>query len=145
MDTQMVVFGVEDTLKAMEMSALERMILFEDIEVSRYEFTNPAKGETRIKYMNELQEKDPKNFKDPETGVDLEIKSTEPLSDWLLLHYGNYGLTIELITDQSSEGFQFCKGFGGIGGFLRYKIELDEILGDAAGNYDDFDAEEDFI
>jgi peptide chain release factor subunit 1 len=145
MDTQMVVFGVEDTLKAMEMSALERMILFEDIEVSRYEFINPAKGETRIKYMNELQEKDPKNFKDPETGVDLEIKSTEPLSDWLLLHYGNYGLTIELITDQSSEGFQFCKGFGGIGGFLRYKIELDEILGDAAGNYDDFDAEEDFI
>lgn len=106
MDTQMVVFGVDDTLKAMEMSALERMILFEDIEVSRYEFTNPAKNnETRIKYMSEAQEKDPKNFKDPETGVDLEIKCTEPLSDWLLLHYGNYGLTIELITDQSSEGF----------------------------------------
>lgn len=146
MDTQMVVFGVDDTLKAMEMSALERMILFEDIEVSRYEFTNPAKNnETRIKYMSEAQEKDPKNFKDPETGVDLEIKCTEPLSDWLLLHYGNYGLTIELITDQSSEGFQFCKGFGGIGGFLRYKIELDDIMADAAGQYDDFDADEDFI
>jgi hypothetical protein len=28
---------------------------------------------------------------------------------------------------------------------LRYKIELDEILGDAGGNYDDFDPDEDFI
>jgi peptide chain release factor subunit 1 len=146
MDTQMVVFGVEDTLKAMELSALKRMILYEDIEVSRYEFSNPAKGgEKRIRYLNENQEKDPKNFKDPETGVELEITSTEPLSDWLLMHYGNYGVAIELISDQSSEGFQFVKGFGGIGGFLRYKIELDEVLGDAGGNYDDFDPEDDFI
>lgn len=100
MDTGMVVFGVEDTLKAMEMTALERMILFEDIETSRYEFINPAKGgEKRIRYLNEAQEKDPKNFKDPETGVDLEITSTEPVSDWLLMHYGNYGLKIELISD----------------------------------------------
>jgi len=38
------------------------------------------------------------------------------------------------------------KGFGGIGGFLRYRIELDDIIGDATGNYDDdFDPEEDFI
>jgi peptide chain release factor subunit 1 len=62
-----------------------------------------------------------------------------------LLHYGNYGIKIELITDKSSEGFQFVKGFGGIGGFLRYKIELDEIMADAAGQYDEFDPDEDFI
>ena len=37
-DTGNVVFGVDDTLKANEMGALERMILFEDIEVQRFEF-----------------------------------------------------------------------------------------------------------
>jgi peptide subunit release factor 1 (eRF1) len=49
----MVVFGVDDTLKSMEMSALDRMILYEEIEVNRYEFMNPAKGgEKRIRYLN---------------------------------------------------------------------------------------------
>ena len=58
------------------------------------------------------------------------------------MHYLQYGIKIELITDQSSESFQFVKGFGGIGGFLRYKLELDDIIGDAAGQYDDFDPDE---
>jgi hypothetical protein len=38
------------------------------------------------------------------------------------------------------------KGFGGIGGFLRYKIELENHVGvTAAGGGDDFDADTDFI
>ena len=28
------------------------------------------------------------------------------------------GATLEIITDRSQEGAQFCKGFGGIGGML---------------------------
>jgi len=36
-DTGNVVFGVDDTLKAMEMGALDQMILFEEIEVQRFE------------------------------------------------------------------------------------------------------------
>jgi len=36
-DTGNVVFGVDDTLKANEMGALEKMILFEEIEVQRFE------------------------------------------------------------------------------------------------------------
>lgn len=125
--------------------ALEKMILFEDIDVQRFEFEMPDKKDTRIKYLNETQLKDQKHFLDHETGAQLEIKSQEGLADWLLLHYKEYGIKIELVTDQSSESFQFVKGFGGIGGFLRFKIDLDEYLGDAAGQDDDFDAEEDFI
>jgi hypothetical protein len=37
------------------------------------------------------------------------------------------------------------KGFGGIGGFLRYKIELDQHVGDTNAGGDDFDPESDFI
>lgn len=144
-DTGKVVFGVDDTLKAMEMGSLEKMILFEDIEVMRFELQMPDKEDTRIKYLNETQQKNPKHFQDPETGAQLEIKDQQTLSDWLLMYYGKFGIKIELVTDQSSESFQFVKGFGGIGGFLRYKLELDDIIGDAAGQYDDFDPEEDFI
>lgn len=28
------------------------------------------------------------------------------------------------MTNKSQEGAQFCKGFGGIGGLLRYRIDL---------------------
>jgi len=94
--------------------------------------------------LNQKQETDPKYFKDQTTGVDLEVVSCEQLADWLCLHYKAYGVQIEFITDKSPDGFQFCKGFGGIGGFLRYKLELDDIKHDATG-HEDFDPDEDFI
>jgi len=52
-----------------------------------------------------------------------------------------------LITDKTQEGFQFVKGFGGIGGTLRWKVELEDIPNDNMDNLggDDFDADEDFI
>jgi len=37
------------------------------------------------------------------------------------------------------------KGFGGIGGFLRYKVDIDGLEGNENAGGDDFDAEEDFI
>jgi len=57
----------------------------------------------------------------------------------------NFGAQIEFITDKSQEGFQFVKGFGGIGGFLRYKVDIEEGGGNDNAGGDDFDAEEDFI
>jgi hypothetical protein len=37
------------------------------------------------------------------------------------------------------------KGFGGIGGFLRYKVDMEEHHGDLGAGGDDFDPETDFI
>lgn len=146
LDSGMITFGVQDTIKAMELGALETMMLFENIEVMRYEIKNPVSGEVKVHLLNAQQEQDPKYFKDVESGVDLEVVSSESLADWLCLNYKNYGIQIEFITDKSPDGFQFVKGFGGIGGFLRYRIELDDVIGDANGNYDeDFDPDEDFI
>jgi peptide chain release factor subunit 1 len=110
----------------------------------RYEIKNPVKNETKVHLLTEAQEKDPKYFKDAETGVDCEVINSEQLADWLLLNFKKYGINIELITDKSSEGNQFCKGFGGIGGFLRYKIDVDDIVGDSEP-HDGFDPDEDFI
>jgi len=72
-DTGMIVFGVQDTIRALESGALERMILFEDLEVNRYEIKNPVKGTTIVQNLNKAQEKDPRYFKDAESGVDLEV------------------------------------------------------------------------
>lgn len=105
MDTNMIVFGVEDTMKALDMTALETLMLYEDIEVMRYEIRNPVKNETNVYLLTPKQEEDPKYFKDPETGVDLEVVSSEQLSDWLCLNYQSFGVKIEFITDKSPDGF----------------------------------------
>jgi peptide chain release factor subunit 1 len=34
---------------------------------------------------------------------------------------------LEFVTDRSQEGSQFCKGFGGIGGLLRWKVDFVEL------------------
>lgn len=146
LDTGMIVFGVADTMKALEMSAIEKVLLFDEIEMTRFEIKNPATGKINTWYLTEKQAEDPKYFKDASTGVDLEIISQEPLGDWLLVNYQHFGAKIELISDKTQEGFQFVKGFGGIGGTLRYKIDLDEIVDynkDLGG--EDFDPDEDFI
>lgn len=52
MDTGMVVFGVEDTMKALEVGALETMMLFEDLEVNRYVLKNPIKGDQKVLLLN---------------------------------------------------------------------------------------------
>ena len=36
--------------------------------------------------------------------------------------FQDYGAHLEIITDKSQEGSQFCSGFGGIGGLLRYVV-----------------------
>lgn len=52
LDTGMITFGVEDTMKALELGALETMMLFENIEIMRYEIKNPVKNETKIFLLN---------------------------------------------------------------------------------------------
>jgi len=52
LDTGLIVFGVDDTMKAMELGALECMLLFENIEVMRYEIKNPVTGEVKVHLLN---------------------------------------------------------------------------------------------
>nr|AAT39329.1 eukaryotic release factor 1 [Holosticha sp. HL-2004] len=145
LDTGMIVFGVDDTMRALEMGAIETMLLFEDLEVTRYVVKNPLKGSTKTLLLNPTQEKNSKYFKDQETNTDYDVMSEDALTEWLCHNFKNYGAKIEFITDKSQEGFQFVKGFGGIGGFLRYKIEIEDHHGEDGAGGDDFDAETDFI
>jgi len=105
LDTNMITFGVDDTMKALDMTALDTLMLFEEIEVMRYEIRNPVKNETNVFLLTPKQEEDPKYFKDPETGVDFEVISSEQLSDWICLNYQSFGVKIEFITDKSPDGF----------------------------------------
>ena len=67
-------------------------------------------------------------------------QSSEPQSllEWFSEKYKEFGAQLEFITDRSQEGAQFVKGFGGIGGLLRYKVDF-EVLGGGGLDGDDED------
>jgi len=60
-DTGKYCFGVEDTLKGLEMGAVETLIVWENLDITRYVLRNAA-GEEVIVYANKEQEKDREKF-----------------------------------------------------------------------------------
>lgn len=105
LDTGMIVFGVEDTMKALELGAIDQVLLFEELEITRYVIKNPVKGDTKILFLNPTQQKDTKYFKDAASGIDLDVVQEDNLAEWLCHNYQNYGASVEFITDKSQEGF----------------------------------------
>jgi len=55
LDTGMIVFGVQDTMKALELGAIETILLFEELEITRYVLKNPIKGDTKTLLLNPTQ------------------------------------------------------------------------------------------
>ncbi|XP_076919944.1 eukaryotic peptide chain release factor subunit 1-2-like [Bidens hawaiensis] len=127
-DTHKVVNG-NDTLKALELGAVDKLIVWENLDILRYTLKNITTGEVVIKHLNKDQEADQENFRG------LEVEEKMSLLEWFVNNYKRFGCTLELATDKSQEGNMFCKGFGGIGGILRYQLDIrlfDEASDDEA-------------
>ncbi|CAG8659793.1 2747_t:CDS:10, partial [Ambispora leptoticha] len=129
-DTGKFCFGVEDTLKGLELGAVETLIVWENLDVSRYVLKNSS-GVNQVVHMTKEQEKDRSMFLDKETGTEMEVVDRMPLLEWFAEHYKDFGATLEFITNRSQEGSQFVKGFGGIGGLLRYKVDFEQLTYDS--------------
>ncbi|KAL3793159.1 hypothetical protein HJC23_005661 [Cyclotella cryptica] len=126
-DTGKYCFMVEDTLKALDLGAVEDLIVWENLDVNRYVLRNASTGEERIIHLSPEQEKNESFFHDPATGVELEVVEKEPMVEWFANNYKSFGCNLEFVTDKSGEGTQFVKGFGGIGGILRWKVDFVEM------------------
>lgn len=85
-----------------------------------------------------------------ETKACLEAGAVETLiafgdhgdAEWFVDHCEEHGARLEIVTDQSQEGSQFLKGFGGIGGILRWRPT--GVL-DAEASYSDSDSDDDYF
>jgi peptide chain release factor subunit 1 len=125
-------FGIEDSLKALEMGAIETLIVYENLDTMRYTLKNAQSGEEKILHLNKEQEADQSHFTTSD-GAELETVEKLQLVEWFANNYKSFGATLEFVTNRSQEGSQFVKGFGGIGGLLRYKVDFMEH------DYDDED------
>lgn len=83
--------------------------------------------EETVLHLTSEQEKDRELFMDPNTRQEMEVVDRMQLLEWFTEHYKEFGTTLEFITNKSQEGAQFVKGFGGIGGLLRYKVNFEQM------------------
>ncbi|KAK3047127.1 translation termination factor eRF1 [Extremus antarcticus] len=125
-DSGKVCYGIDDTLKALEAGAAETLIVFENLEMTRWELKNSEGGQI-ILHTNKAQELDRSLFMDKETGQEMDVVDQQPFLEWLAEKYRDFGATLEFVSDRSSEGNQFVRGFGGIGAIMRYKLNFEQL------------------
>jgi peptide chain release factor subunit 1 len=142
--TNNVSYGIKDTIKALEMGSVERLIVWEELDLIRFEVKTPGREE--VKYLTPKQAEDRKHYIDPVSGANLEFE-TELFVEWVTENFKKFGCSIEIVTDKSSEGAQFVRGFGGLGGFMRYPIDFMQLAEQEEGGHvpagDDSDFDED--
>lgn len=128
-DTGKVCYGIGDTLKALEAGAAETLIVFENLEMTRWTLKS-SEGAEVILHTTKEQEKDRSNFMDKDTGQEMEVVDQMPFLEWLAEKYRDFGAQLEFVSDRSSEGNQFVRGFGGIGAILRYALNFEQLNAD---------------
>ncbi|MCJ1463401.1 Polypeptide release factor (eRF1) in translation termination [Pseudocyphellaria aurata] len=134
-DSGRVCYGVEDTLKALELGASETLIVYENLDITRWVLKS-SDGSEIILHTSKAQEVDREMFMDKETGQEMEVVDQSAFLEWLAEKYKDFGAALEFVSDRSSEGNQFVKGFGGIGAMLRYKVNFEQLA--------DFEDEDEF-
>lgn len=145
-DTGKYCFMVQDTFSALDLGAVEDLIIWENLDVDRIVLRNTSTSEESVVHLSKEQQQNENFFHDPETGVELEVVEKESIVEWFANNYKTFGCNLEFVTDRSGEGTQFVKGFGGIGGILRWKVDFVELNNyeDAAqADEDDSDSDDD--
>jgi len=150
-ETGKVCYGIQETLKGLEMGAVEIIIVYENLDINRWVLKNPSSNEEIVLNLAPSKEKDKSFLIDKETGVELEVVESMPLLEWLANNYKSFGATLEIISDRSQEGSQFVSGFNGMGGLLRYQVDFAQLeahedfgFGDL-NDEDNFDEYEDYL
>lgn len=92
--------------------------------------------EEKILHLSAEQEKDRSQFMDPDTNQEMEVVDRMQLLEWFTESYKDFGAALEFVTNRSQEGAQFVKGFGGIGGLLRYKVNFEQMEYDSDDFFD---------
>ena len=103
-DTNKYCYGIFNTIKLLKLGVIEKLIVWDKLSITY------------------------------KPNIDEEDTEKKLLIDWLIDNYPKYGSNIYIISNNTTEGLQFEKGFGGIGGILRYIYELPETMNNDDNN-----------
>lgn len=87
----MVVFGPNDTVAALELGAVSKLVIFEELETRRVVVEHSVTKEKKILYLQPDQLEEHKYFLD-DRGIDLTPLDKETtLIEWLIDNFKNWG------------------------------------------------------
>lgn len=139
-DSNKYCFGIADTMSALEMGAVDTLLVWDNLPHQRIGLHNNSTGADYVKIMSTSDEHDADNFVD--NGITLKVTDRSPFVEWIAEHYQQFGTSLELISDSSTEGSQFVNGFGGVGATLRWRVDFGV---DYEVDNDNNDDEEDYF
>jgi len=109
----LVVYGIDQTIKALEMGAADKILLSEGVEIVEA-IINIDKREKKIySYKDKLDEKI--------KSMNGKLVKTIPLIDIIDEYAAKFGTSVEILSRDTREGEQFYM-LGGIGAILRYEL-----------------------
>lgn len=129
-DTGKYIYGASQTIELLASGSIEKLILWENLDLFRLTFQdlNTKKEREQIVKKEEL---DDSNFLNT---LEFDLNSTfvkkELLTEWIVENRKNFGTNLFFVSDKTPEGNQFKKGFGGIGGILRFVVKLETLSED---------------
>jgi peptide chain release factor subunit 1 len=126
-DTGKYIYGAPETIEMLISGAIEKLILWENFEMIRVTLENSSTKKEYIKILEKNHANDSKFLKILENKTDCLIVKKELLSEWVVDNRKNFGATLFFVSDKTPEGNQFKKGFGGIGGILRYNLKIENL------------------
>ena len=125
-DESLAVYGESQVRKALQMGAVDTLLLSENLRRYRVKLVCPTcdYSETRT-----LTEEDLEEFKTPDcpkcdTPTQMEIESKVDLIDELSDLAESTSSNVEIISLGSEEGDSLYSAFSGIAGILRYPLNL---------------------
>jgi len=92
----------------------------------RFTLENLITKKEEIKILEKKEAENSQFLKNIEIETNSLITKKELLSDWIIENRKNYGTSLFFVSDKTPEGNQFKRGFGGIGGILRYVVKFEE-------------------
>ena len=137
-------FGVRETMMAWDASAIDTLILYDELDVYRCTMKD-ADGNETVQYFTEHQLDSKEHLSDKSA---QEMSEKILLTDWMAENHETRGVKLEFVSDKSPEGAQFVKGLGGIGALLRFQMCFEvynENEDDDAGFDSDFDDFENIV
>ena len=119
------VYGEEEVRKALNMGAVDTLLLSEELRKYRIRFKCPTCGYTMEKTVEEskLEKFEPPNCPRCENPTQMVMEEKKDLIGELSELAEETGAKVELISRDSDEGDALYRAFGGIAGILRYNIE----------------------
>ncbi len=117
-DTGLAVYGLEETMNALQMGAVETLIISEDAPYIAIKAICPSCGHEEEKILKKGEEI-PSTC--PKCSFQLQVEEIM-IEDYFQKIAENWGTEVVVVSSSTQEGAQFLS-LGGVGGILRYKLE----------------------